>query len=194
MSAYIVKDTVTPFLDRLKADAANRGPQAAVAIASRELFKRHIRGLDRTRHRAGISLHFYEGAANNTFTRDSGDTVEVVVNWQGFAQRYHGGRIAPVRANALTIPTRHAIALGKTRAGDYADDELFIVRKGYGKNLGFLARRNGKGRIQVMFLLRAQVNQPEDHSVIPDPAAIADTVQTALYSFYNRYNSGAQNG
>lgn len=190
MSAFIVKDTVTPFLDRLKADAKQYAPQKAVAIASRELFKRHIRGLDRTRHRAGISLHFYEGAANNTFTRDSGDTVEVVVNWQGFAQRYYGGRITPQTKKALTIPTRHAIALGKTRAGDFADDELFIVRKGYGANLGFLARRNGKGRIQVMFLLRASVNQSPDPSVIPDRNAISDTVQAALNSFYNRYNQG----
>lgn len=194
MSAFIVKDTVTPFLDRLKADASQHAPQHAVAIGSRELFKRHIRGIDRTRHRAGVSLHFYEGAANNTFTRESGDTVEVVVNWQGFAQRYYGGRIAPVRAKALTIPTRNAIALGKTRAGDFADDELFMVRRGYGKNLGFLARRNGKGRIQVMFLLRASVNQSPDPSVIPDRKDISDTVQTSLNSFYNRYNLGVRNG
>lgn len=193
-SSHILKDTVTPFLRRLRSDQEDNARNQAVGIDARILFQRHIRTLDRSRHRAPISIHFYEGAANNTSYRITGDSVEIVVAWQGFAQRYHGGDITPKTKRALTIPTRHAIAIGKTRAGDYEDDELFIVRNGFGQGQGFLARRNGKGRIQVMFLLRSFVHQDPDPTVIPDADAIGKTVTRALNRFFDRYNQGVRHG
>lgn len=69
--------------------------------------------------------------------------------------------VRPVRKKMLAIPMRSE-SYGK-RPGEFND--LFVVRAKQGRV--FLARKDGEGRLQFFFLLKASVVLPQDRGLLP---------------------------
>lgn len=181
MSTYTltIRDTATPFIERLRDPAHAESLRHIIGNSARNTIQRHVFDLNRARHRSELgNKQFYAGAARATTYAVDGESVNIIIPWQGFAQRYHGGTIRPVKAKALAIPTRRALG---QRPGDFPDGELFIPK---GRN--FLARRVGQNRIEVMFTLHKAVTQQQDHSVIPDDARMTSVVRRSVNSWLAR--------
>jgi len=140
--------------------------------------KKHLGGLNASRANklGGKRSNFYAACSRGTSYEVQPDGVTISVARIGYAQRYFGGTIKPVKAKALTIPV-DPLAYGK----DPRKMDLFV---GQGRRAAFLALVNRSGDTRaaprVMFLLLKKVTQKADPSVFLSEKAIAATVDDTI--------------
>lgn len=98
----------------------------------------------------------------------SGDVVSGSANIDvpGVGRAYHDVTILPRLRKHLTIPMNRE-AYGKS-ATEFSD--LFVVKK---DDKAFLARQQGKGMLQFMYVLSDRVTQRKDSSIMPSDKMFA---------------------
>lgn len=133
-----------------------------------ERIRRHLVERDQTPNKlGGRRTHFYAAAARQTFWTARDDEAEVTIAKDGIRQRLLGGVIRPVNAKALTIPIS-ALSYGR-RASEFGP-ELRLVKTGGGADgntAGLLVLGTGINA-QALYVLRTQVTQEADPSVLPE--------------------------
>lgn len=130
------------------------GNVAANGIA--ELVKGHFEQLAAQRHRAAAPDNYYQDAANSTLA----DGSKVVISKTGIRQRLLGGTIRARRSKYLTIPLTNAAMKGPAR--EFVG--LFFIKSKKGNKL--LAYNEG-GNLRPLFLLKKEVTQHPDPTVLP---------------------------
>lgn len=166
ISLRLTKDTVTPALAILQAQAKN--PRALMAAASRgvaNLFRSHLRMLDRTRPNklGGRRTHMWNEFARSVNVSNLTDTgAAVVISDPRAAQKHLGGEIHAKRAKMLTIPVTPE-AYGRT-ARTLASElgiKLFVL--GTGDRAGLFGQAGGgEHGIKMYYLLKRSVMQSPD--------------------------------
>lgn len=183
ISLRLTNDTVTPALDQLRAQAKNpRGIMAAASRAVANLFKSHLRQLDRTRPNklGGKRTHMWNEFARSVNVSSLTDTSATVsISDPRAAQKHKGGVITAKRAKFLTIPVAPE-AHGRT-ARTLASElgiKLFVLGTGdravlagqaasFGGGVQKPGRKRTEGKAQpqgfkVYYLLKRSVTQPPD--------------------------------
>jgi len=186
-----VRITVTDFgatalLNSLRSPRFDEGVRKVAGRASANLVQKHLRGLDRARPNAlgGRRSHFYSLAAMAvSFVTDPQGAL-VTVAHLGIAQRYYGGTIRPINANALAIPARPE-AYGR-RPKDADNPQDLFVRPGRAGRTAVLARREGK-RLQIWYWLVKSVTQDPDPTVLPTEAEIAAAANDKIDTHIRRH-------
>lgn len=161
--------------------------QSTFGPRCRELTRDHLKKLPRNK-RGWPSTKFWEGAARATRwePRENG-MIAIVVDKVGMRQRYYGGHIAPVNADALTIPIS-PLSYGKT-VKDFPGSFLLRTKKGAyivmateaGRNQRQKRRgvRNLRAALIFLFKLVGGVDQAPNPNVMPTPAEYRATVFAA---------------
>lgn len=158
-----------------------------------------LRGLGSNK-RGWPTTHFWAGAARSVNWQASATGATVSCNQIGVRQRFHGGRISPVNARALTIPISPisyghvasdfpGLFLLKTSKGAYLAQKQEGPQKGTketkadkGKRLrgmGGNASRRITAGLNLLFKLSGGVNQAPDPRVVPHDALAAAAVRGA---------------
>ena len=156
-----------------------------IARASVRLVRDHLFGLSRERHRSGGRFNFYADAARSVEGRVAAPEVSVHIPHAGMALRYRGGTVRasgqiskvtgrPIRM--LTIPIEGTKAEGHT-PGDFTD--LFLVKVKKSKR-AYLARKRGKGTIEMMFRLVPETKHRADATVLPERGDVERAAVGAL--------------
>lgn len=186
-----VKDRISPMLANLRRGLEPGNIAKPIGQGVAALFKAHFTALNTARANTlgGQRTNFYRRAANATRWEQTGDGVTIVVEQQGIAQRYFGGKIAAKPGKALTIPADPE-AYGK-RAGEFNDLKLVVFarsgRAALVKAMATNIRLGKKGvkavssqRERVMYWLVKSVTQEKDPTVIPTEAAIRGAAVIAV--------------
>lgn len=153
----------------------------------KELTRDHLKRLPRNK-RGWPSTKFWERAARaTTWEPRQNGAIAVVVSLVGVRQRYLGGHIAPVKADALTIPIS-PLSYGKT-VKDFPGSFLLRTKKGayivMATELGKGRRQQRRGvknlRAALVFLFKLvdSVDQAPNPNVLPTPAEYRATVFAA---------------
>lgn len=160
------QDDLTPALATLRAAARNpRRIMAAAARAVANLFKKHLRHLDRSRPNrlGGKRTHMWNEfarAVNIPILTDSTATISIAD--PRAAHKHTGGVITAKRARMLTIPVA-AEAHGRT-ARTLASElgiKLFVI--GTGDHAGLFGQAiGGEQGIKMYYALKNSVTQPPD--------------------------------
>jgi hypothetical protein len=172
--------------------AVTSSGHAARSVAGRaavNALKSHLRKLDASRPNrlGGRRSHFYSQAAASTHYRLSSDGAQVAVTHTGFALRYYGGVIRPVRAKALAIPARPELYGYRPRE---RSEDMFVRWK-RGSSTGALVARLG-GNLRVLYWLVSKATIPADKSLLPDHSTISRAVSRELESFIARQAARAK--
>jgi hypothetical protein len=144
-----------------------------IARASAQLVRDHLSGVSRARHRPGGRFNFYADAARSVHGEASPPDVRIHIPHTGMALRYKGGTVRasgqvskvtgrPIKM--LAIPIEGTKAQGHT-PGDFTD--LFLVKVKESKR-AYLARKRGKGTIEMMFRLVPETKHKPDATVLPE--------------------------
>ena len=178
ISLRITKDDVSPALALLAGQA--KRPRALFAAAGRavaNLFKSHLRMLDRTRPNklAGRRTHMWNEFARSVSVPSITDTsASVLISDPRAAHKHTGGRITAKRAKFLTIPVV-AEAHGRTARTLESELGIKLFVLGTGESAGLFGQLPGKGiGIQKYYALKASVDQPPDppEGILPEDAEI----------------------
>lgn len=177
--------------------------QARVGPAVAGLTRNYLRGLPSNK-KGWPTTNFWQRASRAVSWIATSLGVLVRINQVGVKQRYHGGRISPVRRRALTIPISPE-AYGKT-VSDFPGAFLiktkrgaFIVQRGEGLNArGNVVQSRGRGfaskrvvaALEFLFKLSPGVNQRGDPTVLPPDEAYFVTAHQAIKSGIARINRG----
>lgn len=170
----ITRDDVSPRLAEIERFLADRPGRLVMAEAAAELTRGHFAQLAAVRHRPQVTPNFYANAARATTAEVDATDALVVIDHIGIAQRYYGGLLRPKKAKRLTIPISDE-AQGR-RASEISD--LFYLRLRNGKE--FLARRDSGGGLDFLYVLKAQVQQDPDPSVLPTDEEYFDAIAQSL--------------
>lgn len=182
-----IRDYATPAIE---AKLAKCSPARLVALVRSPLetfWRNRLRSLG-TNKRGWPSTKFYERAARSVTGIAQGDALTLRADHQGLRQRWLGGPIKPVNADALTIPISSQ-AYGKTVA-DFPGAFLIRTRKGayivqYGNTVAATPRRRGSaaGRgshLEFLFKLSKGVNQKGNPDVVPTNDELAEVAMAAI--------------
>ncbi len=170
------QDNASPFLQRKIAVLSPVRLAKIIGPRCRDAVRKHLLANGKNKY-GWPSTGFWLKAERSVQLSDNGDgSISISINKIGVAQRYYGGPINAIHAKALTIPIC-AKAYGKT-AADFPNAFLVKTLKG-----AYLAESFGKGRnAQTVFLFRLtpRVDQPADHTVIPNNAELAQVAIKAI--------------
>jgi len=138
--------------------------------------KKHLGGLNASRANklGGKRSNFYAACSRGTSYEVQPDGVTISVARIGYAQRYFGGTIKPVKRKWLTIPVDPA-AYGR----DPRKLPLFFAVGARGPFLAWGAK-GATGPLRAAFILRKSVTQKADPSVFLSEKAIAATVDDTI--------------
>jgi hypothetical protein len=145
--------------------------------ALQELLGRWMEQLNATRSKHG-SGHFTSDKVQDPVV--NGDYVFVSIDIPGIKRALHDIVIRPVEAQSLAIPL-HESAYGISPRNYNLDhpkgnkDALFRPK---GKD--YLARRDDSGDIVVMYLLKKEVHQAQDRSLLPPADEMVNTTMDAI--------------
>jgi hypothetical protein len=165
--------------------------------AVQRLTQDHLRKVnaEKPNQLGGIRTNFYAKAARATFFKLASDGLDLTIAQQGFRQRYEGGVIRPVTADWLSIPAVPE-AHGK-RPGEFSNlrfipisDVLALLVVKEGGQEGRAPKRSKSGKVRnvkttveqgkTMFVLKKEVTQQGDPSIIPTPQQYSDTIEQAV--------------
>lgn len=179
-TVVIETDSATPAIRRIVVNASGRRAHAVMAAAVAEQIRRHLVAKDRVPNQlGGRRTHFYSGAAQATHWYASERMGEVSIAQDGIRQRLLGGTIRPVNARALTIPV-HPLGHGR-RASEFGGDLRLVVLDGGrdGRTTGLLVLGTGADA-PIIYVLRTEVEQEPDPSVLPTDEAMLGEATSAL--------------
>jgi len=187
MSAVSVTIDATQARATLSGLQAAVGPQAAVqatAVAAQAvavLVRRHL--VDRNMASGGA---FWGEAAESVRV----EGASVLVPRQGVAWQYHGGRIEARPGRAMVIPRQPELKGVWPSELTQQGREMFVYRRAADRAKGdagnaYLAEQDGEG-IRLLYLLVKSVEKEEDHTVLPDAAAMQEAAVAAVASFVRR--------
>ncbi|MBX3732588.1 MAG: hypothetical protein KF791_08345 [Verrucomicrobiae bacterium] len=179
-TVVIESDTATPAIRRIAVNASGRRAHAAMAAAVAEQIRRHLVAKDRVPNQlGGRRTHFYAAAAQATHWLASERVGEVSISQDGIRQRLLGGTIRPIHARALTVPV-HPLGHGRRAAEFGAELRLVPLDGGRdGHTSGLLVLGSGADA-PVIYVLRAQVEQEADPSVLPTDEEMLREATSAL--------------
>jgi len=169
-AAVIANDTASPAVKQLRFQAHGRRAFAAMGASVAESIRRHLVQRDLIPNQlGGRRTHFFSSAARQTFWVAREDEAEVSIAKDGIRQRLLGGIIRPVRKKALTIPVSPE-AYGR-RASEFGSELRLVKLSGGadGQTAGLLVLGEGP-HAPAMYVLRTQVHQAPDPSVLPADA------------------------
>lgn len=176
MTLTVQSDTLTPALATLRAQARNpRGLMAAAGRAVTNLFRKHLRTLQRSRPNklGGKRTNFWAQLASSVNLASLTDTgATISISDPRAAHKHKGGTLRPKRAKMLTIPVAPE-AHGRRASvleGELGT-KLFLI--GNDGAPPVLAGMVGEG-LKVFYVLKASVEQPPDppEGILPPEADI----------------------
>lgn len=159
-----VHDLLEKVVAKLKSESGKQ-IQLGIAAAIRRHFSAKYPG---SKHYAPKNVK--TGTAN-------GATGEVVVDVPGVTRAYHDLTIKPKTAKKLKIPL-HRQAYGMS------DANLKYVKTESGAE--FLARIEADGALAFMYVLKDQVHQKQDPSLMPTDQTMANAAGTWLAAWLDR--------
>ena len=192
MTLTLTKDDLTPALAVLRAQARNpRGVMAAAGRAVTNLFKSHLRMLQRTRPNklGGKRTNFWHQLASSVnMPALSATGVTVSISDPRAAHKHKGGVITAKRAKMLTIPVAPE---AHGRRASVLEAELGIKLFLLGREtaapvlVGHIAGEQG---LKVYYALKRSVTQPPDppEGILPPPDKIKTAALGAAQSALNR--------
>lgn len=179
---FRVPQSLRQFLGSLNPSGRHQLFSAAAAAVS-NLVRRHIAADAPRRHihaltyGAGTPTGFMEKAARKTVFHADATHGEVVIPSPGFGRAFHDVTIVPTHGAALTIPI-HASSYGK-RVKEMTSMGWRLFRP-KGKDVLF-GSREGEEAIPL-YILKRQVQQRQDRSLLPSDSAIQTTAARAMMS------------
>ena len=179
---FRVPQSLRQFLGSLNPSGRHQLFSAAAAAVS-NLVRRHIAADAPRRHvhaltdGAGARTGFMEKAARKTVFHADAQHGEVVIPSPGFGRAFHDVTIVPTHGAALTLPI-HASSYGK-RVKEMTSMGWRMFRPN-GKNVLF-GSRDGEEEIPL-YILKRQVQQRQDRSLLPSDSAIQTTAARAMMS------------
>jgi hypothetical protein len=203
----VTKNTAIPRLQELQARLTPQRMGAAAGPAVARVVQRHLVSIKGNK-RGWPTTHFLERAARSTSWQSVAEGVLVSINQVGMRQRYHGGPIKPVKADALAIPISPVsyghvprdfpgLFLLKTPKGAYLAQRVGAqegeTKAQKGKRIrglgGNWKRRKGTG-LNLLFKLSGGVNQAADPGVLPDKGAMTTAALDAILASLKRRGQG----
>lgn len=187
MTLTLQKDDLSPALAVLRAQAKNpRGIMAAAGRAITNLFKSHLRVLQRSRPNklGGKRTNFWNQLAQSVNMVSLSDTGATISISDPRAQHKHlGGTIRAKNAKMLTIPvTPEAHGRRASVLEGELGIKLFVLK---GANNAVLAAMTGDG-LKVFYVLKSSIEQGPDpkEGILPPESQIKsaalDAAQSAL--------------
>lgn len=179
---FRVPQSLRQFLGSLNPSGRHQLFSAAAAAVS-NLVRRHIAADAPRRHihaltdGAGARTGFMEKAARKTVFHADAQHGEVVIPSPGFGRAFHDVTIVPTHGAALTLPI-HASSYGK-RVKEMTSMGWRLFRP-KGKDVLF-GSREGEDAIPL-YILKRQVQQRQDRSLLPSDSAIQTTAARAMMS------------
>jgi hypothetical protein len=172
-------DRATPELRALAARLTGRAPMAQVAAAVTQLIKRHLIAKNKQPNEMGFpKTGFYGQAAEAARWHADTSSATVTISHEGFAQRYFGGTIRPVKKKALAIPV-HPEAYG--RLAREIKNLVYAPLERPTNIFAYLFRPRENSKFgEVYYLLAKSVRQKPDKTVMPKETAIQDAIHRAL--------------
>ena len=141
--------------------------------ALQDLLKQWMRDLDSARSTHGSNFYTPYGIHNPTV---EDDTVSVGIAIPGITRALHDIVISPVEAKQLAIPVNEE-AYG-IPAREYTDRHPKTLFKPKGKD--WLAKKDDSGNLVLMYILKDQVHQNQDASLLPSQDEMMKTVYNAI--------------
>lgn len=185
MTLTLEQDDLTPTLATLRARARNpRGIMAAAGRAITNLFKKHLRLLQRTRPNklGGKRTNFWNQLAqsvNMPFLSDRGVTISI--SDPRASHKHKGGTITAKNAKMLTIPVAPE-AHGRRASVLEAELGIKLFLLGREGSAPVLAGQVGEGQgLKVYYALKRSVTQGPDpkEGILPPEADIKREALTA---------------
>ena len=179
---FRVPQSLRQFLGSLNPSGRHQLFSAAAAAVS-NLVRRHIAADAPRRHihaltdGAGARTGFMEKAARKTVFHADAQHGEVVIPSPGFGRAFHDVTIVPTHGAALTLPV-HASSYGK-RIKEMTSMGWRLFRP-KGKDVLF-GSLEGEEAIPL-YILKRQVRQRQDRSLLPSDSAIQTTAARAMMS------------
>lgn len=179
---FRVPQSLRQFLGSLNPSGRHQLFSAAAAAVS-NLVRWHIAADAPRRHvhaltdGAGARTGFLEKAARKTVFHADAQHGEVVIPSPGFGRAFHDVTIVPTHGAALTLPI-HASSYGK-RVKEMTSMGWRLFRP-KGKDVLF-GSREGEEAIPL-YILKRQVQQRQDRSLLPSDSAIQTTAARAMMS------------
>lgn len=197
-AAIFVEDFATPAIEAKMAKCSPRRLGAIIGQTLAQFWRNRLKTFGPNK-RGWPSTGFWERAARSVTHQPTNDGVLLVANHQGLRQRWHGGRIAPVRAKALTIPIS-PVSYGKTAAdfpglfllktpkGAYlvqrdADAKGKETKKRYGHRSAFMGgnvTRRQRAGVNFLFKLAFSVDQAGNPAVVPSPEEFSEIAMARI--------------
>ncbi len=173
--------------DAMKVVTSDEGRQVLHAAAAKRVaaqVQSHIRSYKDSKHETARRLGatptgHYEAGARDISTNATAEQGTVTIPIPGIQRAFRDVTIAAKKANALTIPL-DALSYGR-RAGElkHLGVHLFPLVKN-GKKTDILMGKMLNGEARPMYLLRKQVTQPQDASLLPTMDEIRATAEQAI--------------
>jgi hypothetical protein len=192
MTLTLQNDTVSPALAMMQSQVRNpRGIVAAAGRSVTNLFKTHLRYLQKTRPNklGGQRTNFWNQLAQSVnFATMTTTTGVVSISDPRAAHKHKGGILSPKHGNYLTIPV----------APEAHGRRASVLEAGYGIKLFFFARKNGppllvgqlpEGQgIKVYYVLKRSVYQEPDpqEGILPPDTQIQTAALTAASAAFKR--------
>lgn len=184
-----VTDHATPAVDALLAKCSPKRMVTILGPGLTRFTQDHLRANGHNK-RDWPTTNFWADAARATTWQAAGDYLFISINKIGVRQRFYGGTIAPVKAQALAIPISPVsyghvpkdfpgLFLLKTKKGAYlvqAGEELNAKGKNVkrGKLAGGNVSRRNRAQLNFLFKLVGSVYQPPDPGCIPSQDELAE--------------------
>lgn len=199
-SITVVQDGLTPAIQAKVAALSPQRLNAAVGPACARLMQRHLRANGKNK-RGWPTTNFWARAAKATSWQAHAEGVLISIAQIGVRQRFLGGHIAPVNAEALAIPISPVsyghlpsefpgLFILRTPKGAY------LVQKGVDrteaksigaklanelrKSQGGNYKRRTGASLNFLFKLSKGVDQAADPSVLPTKEEIGETATEAI--------------
>lgn len=207
-AAIVTRDTATPYLVDLMGALTPQRMAAAIGPRCARFTQQWLRALGTNKY-GWPSTNFWARAAKGTSWAPVDEGALISINQIGVRQRWLGGHIAPVNAQALAIPISPVsyghvpsefpgLFLLRTKKGAY------LVQHGGGIGAGSKAQRmrtkRGMGghamsradsSLNFLFKLSSGVNQAGDPRVMPSRDGLAWEAKTALLAAIKPRGGGA---
>lgn len=174
------------------------GREAILKVATRRVFnliQGHFRQYALTHHASADRLgakhtKHMERAARDMSHEANADRGLIHLSMAGIGRAFHDVTIRPVNVRWLTIPVARD-SYGK-RARDFEGRGIFVFRSKNGNM--FLARTKGRRknrRLEPLFLLKKEVHQKQDATMLPRESEIRRTGRTAIRQELERQTWGS---
>lgn len=189
LTIRITKDDVSPHLQRILQTIQPGGAlQKDLGRGAANALRRHFRDLNDARQNqlGGPRSNFYSRVAESVHSPiDIGATIRIAISHPHIAQRLRGGPIRPRKKKAIGIPA-HASAYGvmpRIYPGTLAfiplrrGDTIGVLVEGEERAITRGERKGAKRKApkpdgKLIYVLRTQVRQKADPTVLPGAATI----------------------